>query len=259
MYWVDKYLFKTSIEYEYKWVGNYGAKGEKRKPKEKETPEQIKRQNQINKETRVRRLIKMNFTEDDFWVTLKHPRGTRITIEEAQKEMNTFVRRLRAKYKKMDEELKFISRLEIGKRGGIHAHIIINRSKGRPDTDRLIREAWTFGTVHFEGLHEAGGYVQLASYICKLPPDDNGQIEMFSEQEKRALGKYSRSRNLKEPVKERKVYRRWTVRRLIEEGPKPTQGYFIDKDSIRQGVNRYTGMSYLYYTEIKIKRREPPG
>ena len=39
---------------------------------------------------------------------------------------------------------------------------------------------------------------------------------------------------------------------MIEDGPKPTPGDYIDKSSIVSGVNKYTGMSYLYYTEIKI-------
>lgn len=32
----------------------------------------------------------------------------------------------------------------------------------------------------------------------------------------------------------------------------PAAGYYIDKDSIRRGINEYTGYSYLYYQEIMI-------
>ena len=51
------------------------------------------------------------------------------------------------------------------------------------------------------------------------------------------------------------------LRKLIEEGPKPKAGYYIDKDSLEYGVNPYTGMSYLRYTEVRIKeiRRDDPG
>ena len=45
------------------------------------------------------------------------------------------------------------------------------------------------------------------------------------------------------------------MRRLIEEGPKPREGYYIDKNSIRTGINRYTGKSYYQYTEIKLNNR----
>lgn len=50
-YCVDIYNFPSSIEYEYKWEGNYGAKGEKRAARERPSPWQIELQNQINKKT----------------------------------------------------------------------------------------------------------------------------------------------------------------------------------------------------------------
>ena len=60
------------------------------------------------------------------------------------------------------------------------------------------------------------------------------------------------------PEPERKVYSQRTVRKLVEQvmktgQPVPTEGYYIDRDSIRCGVNPYTGMSYLHYTECRIK------
>lgn len=66
-YWLDTFHFFNSIEYEFKFAGKYGAKGEKRMPKKKATPEQIKLQNQLNREIRVRRLIKANFFPEDLW------------------------------------------------------------------------------------------------------------------------------------------------------------------------------------------------
>ena len=64
-YWLDTWSFPNSIEYEYKWEGKYGAKGEKRCRKVNITPEQIRKQNQMNREVRVRRLIKANFYPED--------------------------------------------------------------------------------------------------------------------------------------------------------------------------------------------------
>ena len=77
MIYISKYTFYDSVEYEYKFAGNYGAKGEKRAKRRKATPEQMKRQNQWIKETKVRRLIKANFRPGDLWETLKYPKGTR--------------------------------------------------------------------------------------------------------------------------------------------------------------------------------------
>ena len=40
----DVWRFPGSNEYEYKFIGNYGAKGEKRHKKQKASPEQIRKQ-----------------------------------------------------------------------------------------------------------------------------------------------------------------------------------------------------------------------
>ena len=43
------------------------------------------------------------------------------------------------------------------------------------------------------------------------------------------------------------------MRRILEDGPKPTPGFYIVKESVVSGINKYTGMSYLRYTEQRIK------
>lgn len=257
-HWLDTFRFPGSIEYEYKWAGNYGAKGEKRKKKVKATPEQIKKQNQQNREKNVRRLIKANFFPDDLWVTLKYPAGKRKPVWEVKKEFENFLDRLRYRYRKRGHPLKYIYRMEVGKRGGIHIHMIIPRIRGE-DTDLLVQEAWKYGRANFESIYEYGGYEKLANYIVKQPDEETEeQLSFFPQEDRKEFIKYSCSRNLKRPVPERKHYRRWTVRKLIEEGPKPTPGYYIDKNSIRAGVNRFTGMSYLHYTEVKIAPVQRP-
>ena len=52
-YWHDIYRFDNSIEHELKFAGKWGAKGEKRQKKKKLTPEQVAKNNQRAKETRV--------------------------------------------------------------------------------------------------------------------------------------------------------------------------------------------------------------
>lgn len=258
----DIWRFKDSIEYEFKFLGRYGAKGEKRAERAKPTPEQMARQNQLNREKKVRRLIKANFTEKDYWLTLKYPKGERPDIETVKKDMARFLGRLRRMYKKVGEEVKFIYRLEIGSRGGAHVHIILNRAQGLA-TDLAAQEAWTYGRVNYQHLHETGGYADLAAYLVK-PPSVEAQrhIDQLPPEERKEVIKYSPSRNLIRPEPERKEYTHSTMRRLIDEGPTASEGYYIDYDSVKQGVNFYTGMSYLHYTECRIeppKRGRPEG
>lgn len=241
MYWVDAWHFRNSIEYEYKYAGNYGAKGEKRAKRRKATPEEVRRQNQRNREKNVRRLIKANFSSNDYWVTLKYPKGARPGISEVKGHMKGFLDRTRRDYKKRGEGFRFIYRIEAGKRGGVHAHILLNRIT---DADLLVRKNWAQGGVDFTLAYEAGGFRRLAEYLVKPPLDGTDPDGK--------MGRYHPSRNLVRPKPERKEYRRRTLRKLLGEGPKPTPGFYIVPDSVVSGVNPYTGMSYLHYEEVRL-------
>lgn len=96
-------------------------------------------------------------------------------------------------------------------------------------------------------LYEDGGFDKLASYLTKPPEADEDAVKTRG---------YVPSRNLEKPVPKKKRYFRLTVERLIKDGPKPSKGFVIDKDSIVSGVNRFTGLSYLHYTEIRVKPRK---
>lgn len=248
MYWKDIWRFSKSNEIEIKFAGKYGAKGERRSPKRKATPEQIKKQNQLNKEKRMRRLIKANFQEGDYWITLKYPQGTRKETAEVKKDMRNFINAMRRQYGKHEQEFKFIYRVEIGSQGGIHIHMIVPRIRGE-DIDQDIQRIWKHGRVNFQNLDD-GNYKALAEYITK-PPDQEveQQLSLFPSEERNEYIKYSSSRNLIRPEPERKIYGKWTVRKIIEDGPTPTPGYYIDKDSVHIGFNSYTGMNYIQYTE----------
>lgn len=254
-YKIEVYRFRQSNEIEYKYMGKYGAKGEKRAKKEKPTPEQIQKQNQKNREIKMRRLIKANYKEDDYWTTLKFPKGTRMGLDQLNKCLRSFKDSMRRSYRKQEEQFKWIERKEIGERGGIHVHMLINRIEGVA-TDTLIKKAWKKaggGTVNFQCLYEQGGYEELAAYIVKKPNDEvEKQLSFLPEEERKHFVKVSTSRNLIRPQPEVSVYKRRTLRKLFEEGPKITPGYYIDKNSIVCGVNPYTGMSYYRYTEYRI-------
>lgn len=256
-YLIDKWYLRNSIEYEYKYVGNYGAKGEKRGPKRKATPEQIKRQNQYYREKTVRRTIKLNFAQGDIWATLKYPVGTRKEVSEVKNELKKFLDGMRYEYKKRGEPFKFIYRMEVSKRGGVHIHILVNRLKNQTDTDVLLQKRWPHGHVYYTNIYEQGGYEALAEYITKQPDEETeGQLSLFPKEDRKDFVKYQTSKNLIRPEPERKIYKRRTLRQLFEEGPKETPGYYIDKNSIRYGTNPYSGMSYYHYTEVRLERRQ---
>lgn len=268
MYAVESYRLINHIEYEYKYQGRYGARGEKRKKRKKPTPEQVARQNQYNREVKCRRLIRNNFYPGDYWVTLKYKKGARKCMEEFLKDIQKFHRGMRREYKKRREPYKWICRLEIGKRGGLHAHLVINRLPGDAQTDLIIRDVWKKvtpgGSVDYTTIREQGGGKDLAAYIVKQAGEEiEGQMHLFCKKDQKKFTRISSSRNLDRAVPVRKIYRHWTMKKILEEGPKPTPGYYIDKESIVAGINRFTGFSYFKYTEVRIRqidcRRQDPG
>ncbi|MDD3369227.1 MAG: hypothetical protein PHP50_10135 [Lachnospiraceae bacterium] len=250
MYWKDVWRFKTSIEYEFKYAGRYGAKGEKRQKKKKPTPEEMELQNRTNKSNRTRRLIKANFSPGDYWITLTYRSGTRKDITEVKADMRLFVKQMRKEYQKQDVPLKFIYMIEIGTLGGLHAHILLNRI---PDTDKLVTAYWPHGHPHFVPVYEEGEYKALGDYFAKVPQEseDKPKKEQLKPIDKDHYA-YSSSRNLIRPEPERKKYYRRNMRKLLADGPKPTPGYYIVPESIWIGTNRFTGYSSMRYIENLI-------
>ena len=57
-------------------------------------------------------------------------------------------------------------------------------------------------------------------------------------------------------VPETKEYSRRTMREVFNHDLVPEKGYYIDKNSIRRGVNSFTGMGYLYYQEVKLQKEQ---
>lgn len=227
-------FFPGSMEVEEYHSFRYGAPGEKRQPKRKATPEQIAAQNQRNREKGIRWLLKNNFQQNDYWITLTYRRDERPPdIETAKEEAGKLIDRLRYQYKKRKMPFKWIMAIEIGSKGGIHFHMVLNRI---PDGDALISKCWKKGSTNIKLLYEHGGFQELAAYIAKAPPD---------------VGHYSHSRNLEKPEIKVEVMKRktWT------KDPPVPKGYYLDKDSVVEGINPVTGYPYRHYTLIKLEEK----
>ena len=248
----ETYKSVNVIERGFRYKGICGARNDVRGKRRKATPEQMAKQNQYNRIKKIRLYLQANFYQNDLYITLKYPKGTRKSKEEFLKDIESFQRSLRREYRKRGEELKWIRRLEIGSRGGMHAHYVINRIYG---VELLTYKCWKFGSAHFTFLSEEGGMAALAEYFAKELPEETKQLKFIEEADQQFV-RYSRSRNLVEPEKEEKRYKRRTMKRILEEIRNGTrqaaEGFYIDKASIRIGVNPYTGYSYCYWREIRI-------
>ena len=241
-----KYVFDDSIEYEYRFCGHYGQKGEKRAPRSRPSTEQMKRQNQWSRQKHLRRKVKLNFKEGDPLITLKYKAGAKPPLEEIEKDFKKFRDRLRREYKKRGLPLKYIYRMEIGKRGSPHIHVLANYTE---DILKLIRKCWEPGQANIEATYDLENG-ELADYLSK-PPDEEieARLEELPEGERKKFVRFSCSRNLENPEPEKRIYSHRTVAKKIRDGIEPTPGFYVDKETVRYGINPFSGFSYLYYTE----------
>lgn len=240
--------FEDTLEIEEKHTGRYGAPGQPRSRRKDPTPEDIRRQNQWKRERDLRRLIKWNFGERDYWVTLTYRKGERPDHRVMMKHVQNMLAKVKRRYRKQGVELKYIYRLAIGKKGGPHVHVLVNRfANDQTGTDIILQECWSYGHVNIRPTYDAGGYKELAEYIAKP----------LEEWEPLDLKRFHPSRNLVRREPKDNVIRRRSLadRKGNMRYPPARKGYYVDPDSVRMGVNPVTGYLYRHYTLVRLKRR----
>jgi len=141
------------------------GRGKKSKP----TSETQKKLNQRNAERKLIRLLNTNFTKKDIRFDLTYDETHRPeTPEDAQREMQNFLRRVKRFRKKHSlPELKYVAVTEIGKTNKrLHHHIVMS---GGVDITTLA-EIWGKGYTTAKPLQfDESGIVGIAKYLVKEP------------------------------------------------------------------------------------------
>ncbi|MBP3927458.1 MAG: hypothetical protein J6D13_09850 [Clostridium sp.] len=216
----------------------YGAPGQKRIKKVKPTPEQMEKVNQSNRERKARQKMRMYMEVNDYFTTFTYGRDARPPdMEAAKQDWREALKIIRKEYKKRGHTLYWLRNIEVGTKGGWHIHLVINRI---PDTDLILRQAWPHGRVSVQLLHEHGEFRELAAYITKTPKTDSRLREAH----------YDASRNMPLPEPEKKIYKHWATWKDI----KVPEGYYLDPESVHEGINPVTGYPYREYTLLRIRR-----
>lgn len=143
--------------------------------------------------------------------------------------------------------MKYIYRLEIGKQGGPHVHILVNRkSNNETDTGLLVEMLWNHGHAQTKRVYDVDSG-ELAEYITKP----------LKEHEPEDLKRYHPSRNLirKDPEKEEIKKRSLVDRQGIPRDPKPPKGWAIVPGSVKHGKNKVTGYAYRHYILVRTGNR----
>lgn len=214
----------------------------------KKSKEEIREANRRQARRDLERLMNANFKPGDWHVVLTYRKEIRPSPEEARKELENFLARLRRRYRKFGFDLKYIVATEYVSKH-IHHHLVVNNvNTGTETTADMVRLLWTKkkdgeirGNPKFVQLYDTGEYSQLADYLVK-------ETEKSFRREDSAVGqRYSSSRNLIQPKKTTrdKPNKSW------KQDPKPKPGYYIIRDSIYNGIDRM-GYPYQRYVEVKL-------
>lgn len=177
------------------------AKKGKRKSKYKPTSDTQQRLNNKNAVRKLSRHINCNFGKGDLMLTLGYQDWNRPdTLEQVQKDVQDFIRRLRYHYKKAGKNLKYIIVYEEGEiREHYHVHIFLKQGL---DRDK-IEELWGRGGAncerlqpeHYKGLDRIAGYVSKSPLGCK---------------------RWIASKNLKKPTERKKTISRRKAVEFLE-------------------------------------------
>ena len=228
-----------TIEVAAYYTRRYKPKDGRRGKKERETTEKQQQINDRQLEKKLTRIINASFDGDSWYITLTYKTENRPKdAEELKRHIREFLKRLRKVYKQEGRELKYIETAEVGERGAMHIHILVN------DIDtRKIARLWDKGFINAKPLDSSGQYRKLAAYFIKYAQKTRKTCEAI---QKKA---YNCSRNLIRPEPKKIVMYGNRYRKKI----RIKDGYYLDKESVYMGTDA-EGYERLEYTLIKKDR-----
>lgn len=161
----------------------------RRKKRNRPTCEMQARLNAENATRRLTRLTNTNFTSDDYVIHLTY-KDIPTSEENAKKDVQNFIRRVRRIYNAAEIKLKYIWVTERGARSErIHHHIILSGGVSRTKLERL----WGKGYANTKALQfNEKGLEGLVKYITKQPL---------------LFRRWNASKNLKKPIEKQNDYR----------------------------------------------------
>jgi hypothetical protein len=252
----------NTIEIRKYYTPRINAKGGSRIKNLKPTKEAMKKVNYRKAERELRRLMNHNFTKQARHITLTFDSPP--TLQELQTAVTKYIRKLRdisvkinkekstkkvqkqkhvknskkrKNTKKVQSELKYIYVLGAGPVRR-HAHILIQGLS----TEEL-EDAWSYGHVNVQRCY-SDDLRKLAAYFMRNAEDTRNEMEKAGLRPGR---RWNASRNLKKPKAKKKIiqaneYRAEAIER---------KGYYVDKESVFEGISAFTGLAFYEYTLIR--------
>lgn len=200
-------------------------------------------------------LIYANFRKDDYYLTLTYDNEhLPDTPDQAKKDQDNYLRKLKRLYEKQDQELKYMWFTsyqfddDTGYLKRIHHHVLIN---GTVDRD-LIEDCWSkgrgkskekIGRTDCRRIQpgKMNELEELANYLTDQEKHENGRW-------KKGQKRWSSSKNLVKPYETKNDYK-WSQRKLAE------IGRLGDEESI---LAKLPG-NYRVIGDLKAKYTEETG
>lgn len=194
-------------------------------------------------------LMVLNFEKDDWHLSLTYPLGTMKELEEAEKHLSNFLKRLRRYCDKTGVMLKYITATHKGKNGQYHHHIILPQYIPYAVIQAKWKADKACGNVPVNSTLWANyDYYGLAAYLLKYDTDTGQFTDGIHEQNKK---RYKCSTNLERP---KDTYEVIKAERWLEE-PRAPHGWIVKPDSVYNSIDEYTGYPYQSYVLIPDTKR----
>lgn len=188
-YYTDRQIYQGDnyLDVQIFPVFNKPRKGAKRGRKTNPTAQMQKKLNDNNAENKLIRLANNNFSDEDYALHLTYDdEHLPQTTQQAERDMQNYLRRLKRVYKKIGIELKYIWTAAKGKKSDRpHFHCILSGGAARESLEKLWGKGYAHTTMLRFGKEGIAGF---AIYFCR--------------QEKLLYRSWSCSKNLKRPEKE---------------------------------------------------------
>ncbi len=208
-----------------------------RKKKHGPTPEAMAAYNKKLAERELTRLIDENFGMGDLSIALTYRKAERPTADQAKRDREKILRKLRDYFRRQGNELRYVAVTAYGERGAIHHHMVISGIDYRD-----LQAIWPHGRVIATPLDDTGNYWRIAHYYID-------QLRTSPVTGEEIKGKrWSCSKNLRRPPPKTEVKEARTWR----DEPRPLNGYYIDQDSVENGICPLTGEPYQFYRMVWI-------
>lgn len=228
----------------------------RRKKKEKPTPEAVKRNNQKMAARKRKMQLEMYFDENDIYITLTYPKDKRpADMKECQKDWKKLMAKVGKTFKRNGAVLRWIRNAEAGTHGAYHIHAVVKElpagsigPDGQPTTAaKLIQKIWRqeMGYGRCDSQYLQSDVTALAEYITKTPESSKGTGHAVIE------AKCSASRNMPLPEPEVKEYGHWKT--FLGRDIKVPKGWILDKSSVHDSINPFTGFPRREYRLIKAE------